>query len=70
MVHTLFDLTRTTDLAGDVRRGLLKPGQKELPSKYFETCRTGWRRRSPSTVSSWLMRLGNSRSIKSFTTAW
>jgi len=35
MVHTLFDLTRATDLAGDVRAGLSKPGQKELPSKYF-----------------------------------
>jgi L-histidine N-alpha-methyltransferase len=35
LVHTLFDLTRTIDLAGDVRAGLLKPGQKELPSKYF-----------------------------------
>jgi dimethylhistidine N-methyltransferase len=35
MVHTLFDLTRATDLAGDVRAGLMRPGQKELPSKYF-----------------------------------
>jgi L-histidine N-alpha-methyltransferase len=35
MVHTLLELRAFTDLAHDVRAGLTKPGQKELPSKYF-----------------------------------
>jgi dimethylhistidine N-methyltransferase len=35
MVHSLVDLSRGTTLAEDVRAGLLRPGQKELPSKYF-----------------------------------
>lgn len=35
MVHTLLDLKGQTDLAADVRAGLTRPGQKELPSKYF-----------------------------------
>ena len=35
MVHTLLELRAFTDLAHDVRVGLTKPGQKELPSKYF-----------------------------------
>jgi dimethylhistidine N-methyltransferase len=35
MVHTLLELRALQDFARDVREGLLKPGQKELPSKYF-----------------------------------
>jgi len=35
MVHTLLELRALEDFARDVRAGLLKPGQKELPSKYF-----------------------------------
>ena len=35
MVHTLLELGALSDLARDVRAGLTKPGQKELPSKYF-----------------------------------
>ena len=35
MVHTLLELGALSDLARDVRAGLSKPGQKELPSKYF-----------------------------------
>ena len=35
MVHTLMELGALSDLARDVRAGLTKPGQKELPSKYF-----------------------------------
>lgn len=35
MVHTLLDPKGVTDLAADVRAGLTRPGQKELPSKYF-----------------------------------
>jgi len=35
MVRTLTELKAVHDLALDVRAGLTKPGQKELPSKYF-----------------------------------
>jgi dimethylhistidine N-methyltransferase len=35
MVHSLVDSTALTEFAADVRAGLTKPGQKELPSKYF-----------------------------------
>ena len=35
MVHTLLELRALQDFARDVRDGLTKPGQKELPSKYF-----------------------------------
>ena len=35
MVHTLLELRAVQDFARDVRTGLTKPGQKELPSKYF-----------------------------------
>jgi dimethylhistidine N-methyltransferase len=35
MVHNLLELRGLTDLARDVRDGLTRPGQKELPSKYF-----------------------------------
>jgi len=35
MVRTLSELKAVHDLAQDVRAGLTKPGQKELPSKYF-----------------------------------
>ncbi len=35
MVHTLLELGTLSDLARDVRAGLSKPKQKELPSKYF-----------------------------------
>ena len=35
MVHTLLELKALDDLAQDVRAGLTRPGQKELPSKYF-----------------------------------
>jgi dimethylhistidine N-methyltransferase len=35
MVYTLLELRALDDLAADVRAGLTKPGQKELPSKYF-----------------------------------
>lgn len=35
MVHTLLELGALSDLARDVRAGLSKPKQKELPSKYF-----------------------------------
>ena len=35
MVRTLSELKAVHDLAQDVRAGLTRPGQKELPSKYF-----------------------------------
>ncbi len=35
MVHSLVNSTALGTFAADVRAGLLKPGQKELPSKYF-----------------------------------
>jgi dimethylhistidine N-methyltransferase len=35
MVHTLVDSTTLRGFAADVRAGLTKPDQKELPSKYF-----------------------------------
>lgn len=35
MVTTLLELKAVQDFALDVRAGLTKPGQKELPSKYF-----------------------------------
>ena len=35
MVRTLLELKALSDLAQDVRAGLTRPGQKELPSKYF-----------------------------------
>jgi len=35
MVHTLVDLSHGTSLAEEVRKGLTRAGQKELPSKYF-----------------------------------
>jgi dimethylhistidine N-methyltransferase len=35
MVHSLVLASALSDLATDVRAGLTKPGQKELPSKYF-----------------------------------
>ena len=35
MVHTLLELRAVQDFAREVRAGLTKPGQKELPSKYF-----------------------------------
>jgi dimethylhistidine N-methyltransferase len=35
MVHSLVDSTALSQFAADVRAGLTKPGQKELPSKYF-----------------------------------
>ncbi|MEP7027049.1 MAG: L-histidine N(alpha)-methyltransferase [Candidatus Eisenbacteria bacterium] len=35
MVHTLLELGALSDFARDVRGGLARPAQKELPSKYF-----------------------------------
>ena len=35
MVHTLIESTTLHGFAADVRAGLTKSGQKELPSKYF-----------------------------------
>jgi uncharacterized SAM-dependent methyltransferase len=48
MVHTLLELGALSDLARDVRAGLTRPGQKELPSKYFyDDAGSRYSRRSP-----------------------